>query len=276
MEIRAPKNESGLVRAFKEKDPHGFAVLYKMYVGLVRGIISRIIHNKDAEEDLVQDTMIKIWTSAEHYNASKGRLFTWILNVAKNTAIDFTRSKNRRRDRLTQEITTNQEASRCKESTEYNPENIDLHEIAASLKPELYEAIDVVFFKGYTHPEAAEEISIPLGTLKTRVRTALAELRKIFIYHSPSKGIETGSLHSLNKKSTCNHSRGIKQKRRSGIDPLGISVYSKEWDALFSAVCEKSSTAEKVDAKQNVSLLRGKRVIRTPQTFANPNTYANT
>lgn len=114
------------------------------------------------------------------YDAAKGRLFTWMLNIARNLAIDFLRSK---RHRNQQQILTDENALNNVPADVAAMERFDVIGIRkqlANLKPEQKQLIDLAYFGGYTQDEIAKETGIPLGTVKTRMRTAISELRKIF------------------------------------------------------------------------------------------------
>ena len=88
-----PFTEEELVSLLKNKDANAYNVLYDNYSSALYGIVSRIIPAEEIAQDLLQDVFIKIWKNIEKYDTSKGRLFTWMLNIARNSAIDYSRSK---------------------------------------------------------------------------------------------------------------------------------------------------------------------------------------
>ena len=105
----APNNkisltEEDLVRALKDRDKIAIQALYDMYSGALLGVIFRIVQHSEVAEDLLQDTFIKIWHSADSYDSSKGRLFTWMINIARNLSIDKLRSKDFRNASKNQDI----------------------------------------------------------------------------------------------------------------------------------------------------------------------------
>lgn len=140
----------------------------------------RIIPVEEIAEDLLQDTFLRIWNSTNHYDPSKGRLFTWMMNIARNLAIDKYRSKDFRNGGKNQNIENNVDLINQKNEIVFNADTLGLKEMVTGLKPEYHQVLDMVYFKGYTHVEAAEVLSIPLGTVKTRIRMAIIELRKHF------------------------------------------------------------------------------------------------
>ncbi|WP_348621835.1 RNA polymerase sigma factor [Pedobacter lusitanus] len=172
--------EEDLVRALKDRDKIAIQALYDMYSGALLGVISRIVQHSEIAEDLLQDTFIKIWHSADSYDSSKGRLFTWMINVARNLAIDKVRSKDFRNANKNQDIENNVDFIDQQRKVTFNADTMGLKDMVTALKPEFNSVLDMVYFKGYTHVEAAEELNLPLGTVKTRIRMAIMELRKYF------------------------------------------------------------------------------------------------
>lgn len=173
-------SEDQLVLAMKRRDTHAMHVLYDAYSGALMGVISRIIQHTEIAEDLLQETFIKIWNAAENYDPDKGRLFTWMLNIARNVAIDKLRSKDFRNAGKNQDIENNVDFIDAQKEISFNADTLGIKDMVDDLKPEFHAVLDLVYFKGYTHVEAAEELNLPLGTVKTRIRMAIMELRKKF------------------------------------------------------------------------------------------------
>lgn len=121
---------------------------------------------------------MRIWDRMETYDASKGRLFTWMLNIARNLAIDKTRSREISKDRKTDDIDDLVNRIDRKEQSEQNVETIGLKEVLGRLSKEQKFVVEYLYLKGYTQSEVAEEFNIPLGTVKTRLRLAMIELRR--------------------------------------------------------------------------------------------------
>ncbi len=151
-----------------------------MYSSSLFGVISRIINDTATAEDVLQDTFVKIWNSFPSYSTEKGRLFTWMVNIARNLAIDKIRSKDFKNQNKNQELENNVAFIDEQRNTVYKPELLGIKELVEKLKPEQKSILDLVYFKGYTHVEAADELGIPLGTIKTRLRMAIIQLRKHF------------------------------------------------------------------------------------------------
>ncbi len=172
--------EDTLITALNNREKIGAEALYDMYSTALMGIISRVIQDKEIAEDVLQETFIKIWNSISQYDSSKGRLFTWMVNVARNLAIDKVRSKDFRNHSKNQEIENNVTFIDEQRNTVYKPELLGLKELVLKLKPEQKTIVDLIYFKGYTHVEVSDELEIPLGTVKTRLRMGIIELRKYF------------------------------------------------------------------------------------------------
>jgi RNA polymerase sigma factor (sigma-70 family) len=172
--------EPELVLALQSKDSTVLKTLYSMYSSALYGVISRIIIHTELAEDVLQETFVKIWQSADHYDNSKGRLFTWMMNIARNLSIDKLRSKDFKNSLKNQDIENNVSFVDEQNKVTFNPDVLGVKQLVENLKPDLQAVLDLVYYKGYTHVEAAEKLNLPLGTVKTRIRLAIIELRRSF------------------------------------------------------------------------------------------------
>jgi RNA polymerase sigma factor (sigma-70 family) len=172
--------EDELVLALRNREKIAIEALYDMYSASLYGVISRIITDTATAEDVLQETFVKIWHSFSSYSTEKGRLFTWMVNIARNLAIDKIRSKDFKNQNKNQELENNVTFIDEQRNTVYKPELLGIKELVQTLKPEQKSILELVYFKGYTHVEAADELGIPLGTIKTRLRMAIQQLRKHF------------------------------------------------------------------------------------------------
>jgi RNA polymerase sigma factor (sigma-70 family) len=176
--ISLPEEE--LVSALRNREKIAMEALYDMYSASLFGVISRIVSETETAEDILQETFVKIWHSFSGYNAEKGRLFTWMVNIARNLAIDKLRSKDYKNQNKNQDIDNTVAIIDEQRNSVYKPELLGVKELVETLKPEQKAILDLVYFKGYTHVEAADELGVPLGTIKTRLRMAVQQLRKHF------------------------------------------------------------------------------------------------
>ena len=172
--------EINLVNSIRSGDERSLTILYKMYSPALLGIITRIVKNDEVALDVLQECFMKIWKSVEQYEETRGRFFTWMARLAKNHAIDYLRGrsyinscKNHDIDDLYTEVDS-------RNNTSYNPETIGLRNLTAQLKGSQKVILDLIYFEGYTQTEVAEELNIPLGTVKTRLRMAIQILRGYF------------------------------------------------------------------------------------------------
>lgn len=172
--------EPELVRALHQKDPAVLKTIYSMYSAALFGIISRIISHEEVAEDVLQETFVKIWQSSAQYDSTKGRLFTWMMNIARNLSIDKLRSKGFKNASKNQDIENSVGYIDATNRTIFNTDTLGIKQLVSDLKPDLKSVLDLVYFNGFTHVETAEKLNIPLGTVKTRVRLAIIELRKNF------------------------------------------------------------------------------------------------
>lgn len=176
----ANEREMKLVEGLKAGQKSAIEQLYKMYASSLLGVITRIVKYDEVAEDILQDTFLKIWKSVGQYDPSKGRLFTWMVNLARNTAIDQVRSKYYTNQGKTDDINEVLVDDFNHQQTELNPEIIGVKQLVLNLKSDQKAILDLFYFEGYTHTEVAEKLDIPLGTVKTKIRLSILALRKYF------------------------------------------------------------------------------------------------
>ncbi len=170
-----------LILQMQQKNEKAFERLYTMYSEALHGIIYSIVLEETIAEEVLQDTFIKIWDNSEAYDVKKGRFFTWILNIARNTAIDKTRSKNYKNSKKNLTTTNFVDILTSYDNLNSTTNAIGIKKFVDKLKPMCINIIELLFFKGYTQKDASEELEIPLGTLKTRNRNCLRDLRWLVI-----------------------------------------------------------------------------------------------
>lgn len=170
-------HESELVSMLKQRQEHAFNYLYDHYSGSLYAVIVSIVPDRELANDLLQEVFVKIWRQIESYDNAKGRLFTWMLNVARNASIDAIRSKNYQQSQQNRELTENvyEEGG----SVQMNTDKIGLRKIVHRLKDEYRVLVELSYFEGYTQDEISKLLQIPLGTVKTRLRTALTQLKQV-------------------------------------------------------------------------------------------------
>jgi RNA polymerase sigma-70 factor, ECF subfamily len=169
-----------IVVSLQSGNSQGYEILFDRYGAMLFGIISRIVRNEADAENLLQDCFVKIWRNVETYDPAKGKFTTWIINIARNTAIDFTRSKFYLHRRENQNLDTIVSSSLNIQDAPPSTDTMDLRQIVEKLTPQYRQVIEWMYFGGYTQQEISDEFDIPLGTVKTRARLALNELRQHF------------------------------------------------------------------------------------------------
>ena len=175
--------ETAFVKRLQDGDRAAFAELYDRYGKNLYGVIFTIVKNEPDAENLLQDTFVKIWRNIALYDAGKGRLFTWLVVIARRIALDFVRSSEFSGKQMIQSADT----LVSKEANSGESERLDhigLDKVLQHLAPHLKQVIDLQYFMGYTQQEVSEELGMPLGTVKSRTRTALTELRQLLSFES--------------------------------------------------------------------------------------------
>ena len=172
-----------MVLLLQRRDQQAFSYLYDNYAGALNGIIYRLVEDRELSEDILQEVFLKIWNNFASYDTRKGRLFTWMINIARNLTIDTLRSKEyKKQGKISgDEISVSNFSSDSKIVEKFD--GLGLRKQLLNLKPEQSSIIDLAYFKGFTQDEIARELSIPLGTVKTRMRAAILELRKILQFN---------------------------------------------------------------------------------------------
>jgi RNA polymerase sigma-70 factor, ECF subfamily len=177
---KAPPEETALVAQLQSGSQEGMAYLYDKYSPALFGVIVKIVGQQELAEDLLQDCLLKIWKNISSYDAAKGRLYTWMLNIARNVAIDASRSSAFKSAQANQELTEVVHIYTAGKTSDRPVDTIGVRELVEQLKPEHRELIDMMYFKGLSQSEIADQTGLPLGTVKTRVRAAMSTLRAYF------------------------------------------------------------------------------------------------
>lgn len=175
----ASYTEYELITLLKQKDEQAFNFLYDNYSGALYGVILKVVTDVDMAQDTLQDVFIKIWRNFDSFDNRKGSLYTWMLNIARNSAIDVLRSSGFRQSQKTGNIEENVYKDTRELMTHMPVDGIGLQKVIDQLKEEYRVIIELAYFKGYTQEDIAKELNIPVGTVKTRCRNALLQLKEI-------------------------------------------------------------------------------------------------
>lgn len=177
--IKTQYSEEQLIVLLKDRNENGFHYLYDHYSGALYGVILRIVQSKDYTEEIIQDVFVKIWNSIQQYDSSKGRFYTWMINIARNTAIDYLKSKSFQNELKNQPLPDFVYNSAELSTTNNSSDFIGFSNVLENLETDKKELIDLAYYQGYTQNEISEKLKIPLGTVKTKMRNALMKLKDL-------------------------------------------------------------------------------------------------
>ncbi len=179
MQSAVKYSEEDLITLLQRRDQTAFAYLYDNYSAALNGVIARMVDDTQLAEDILQETFVKIWNNFGQYDAAKGRLFTWMINITRNLTIDTLRSKGYKKQQKISQDENFVSSTQDKNFSTSKFDTIGIRKQVQNLKPDQKIIIDLAYFGGYTQEEISKEMRIPLGTVKTRMRTAIIELRKL-------------------------------------------------------------------------------------------------
>jgi RNA polymerase sigma-70 factor (ECF subfamily) len=174
--------DEDLISLVEESDAQAFAVLYDRHSRTSYSLAYRMMGEKQAAEDLVQDALLKVWRGAGSYRMERGSVRTWILSIVHNRGIDQLRSlasRRRMQDKVEASAPTSQASEAFAESWR-NAQREEVREALGTLPPEQLKILELAYFSGYTQVEIAELLDLPLGTVKGRMRLGLKKLQEYF------------------------------------------------------------------------------------------------
>lgn len=173
-------SEDELVASLKNMDRGAMSSLYRLYSDSLYRVISAIVVVDEVAQDLLQETFIRIWKSFSQYDPRKGRLYTWMARLARNISIDYLRSVNHRNYTNNEDLSEHTDYIDQTIQFSYNPELIGVRDMTRILNTDQKNTLELIYFKGYTHIQAAEELDISVGILRSRLQSAIVELRKAY------------------------------------------------------------------------------------------------
>ena len=158
------------------RDPNALGELYDTYNRLLYGLVLRILRNRDEAEEVLQEVFIQAWTRASTYHLSIGSPAGWLVGIARNKAIDRLRA-NRVRSGGTNPTATEGPVGNPEAQASVGEEYLDVQRALDTLPADQRDLIEQAYFLGFTHSELAERFRLPLGTVKTRIRSGMLTLR---------------------------------------------------------------------------------------------------
>jgi len=168
--------DQALLRRVAAGDESALASLYDRYAGVIYSVTNRILRDTGAAEEVVQDIFYQLWRSASQFDLARGSLPGWLLVIARNRAIDRLRGRSRKLLEETMEPVAT--ALALDTSAAQAEAMAKVRAALGSLPANQREALELAYFEGLTHTEIADRTGEPLGTIKTRLRTAVQSLKK--------------------------------------------------------------------------------------------------
>ena len=176
-EAQARISDEALVERLLRRDESALSELYDRYAGLLTSVLNRIVRDRQAAEEILQDVFYQLWRAPERFDASRGSLPGWLLVIARNRGISLLRKKN---------PAAGEELSEGAVALPFNLESAVSQQqmlgrvegALKSLPAEQRAAVELAYFEGMTHSEIAARTGDPLGTVKTRLRSAVETLRR--------------------------------------------------------------------------------------------------
>jgi RNA polymerase sigma-70 factor (ECF subfamily) len=170
--------DSELLQRIHQREEAALLVLYHRYSSLVYGLALRVLQNPTPAEEVTQDIFLKIWQRPERWNPAAGQFSSWLLTITRNAAIDRLRRERHGQTQTLEQLEAHGAATQTAEGQWYDGQL--LATLLEELPPEQRQLIELAFFQGYTHSELSEKLELPLGTVKTRLRSGLQKLRALW------------------------------------------------------------------------------------------------
>ncbi len=165
-----------MLQGLRAHDEQAYSYLYDHYSRALFAVLFSYVPQRDVAEDMLQEVLVKVWQRIHTYHESRGRLYTWMLNMARHHAIDRIRSKDFNNRLKTTGLADNVYGN---ESSHSSIGDAGLQKTLSNLPVESRTLLELAYFQGYTHEEIAGITGLPLGTIKTRIRNTILKLRKM-------------------------------------------------------------------------------------------------
>ena len=191
----AEQTDEELLNGLRERDVHALEVLYDRHSRLAYGLAYRILNDTSAAEDVVQEAFLSIWRQAASFDARRGSVRTWLLSIVHHRAIDWLRSRaNGRGDVQLDLVEHNLYAPDTWQTVSANVERERIRRALAALPAEQQRTVELAYFGGYSQPEIAAAMGVPLSTVKGRMRMAMQKLRVLLASGDPwANGLTAGT-----------------------------------------------------------------------------------
>ncbi|HEX4487074.1 MAG TPA: sigma-70 family RNA polymerase sigma factor [Terriglobales bacterium] len=177
VELKGASADAALVSAIRAGDPGAMALLYDRYGSVVYSVALRVLGDTGSAEDVLQEVFMQLWRNPNAFDSSRGNLAPWLAVIARNRAIDSIRKRHPETDvadvviSVEPDMAGDAERGRAMEK---------VRGALSSMPAAQRNALEMAYFEGLSHSEIAAKTGEPLGTIKTRIRTGLLSLRKVF------------------------------------------------------------------------------------------------
>ncbi len=168
-----------LITQFQKKNEAAFEAIYNLYFKSIYGVVFNIVREDGSAHEITQDVFVKAWQKSETYSPVKGRIFTWLLNIARNAAIDKIRSKEFRKNKQNLNVDFFVDIVEGHHNLDRTTDSIGIKTFVSRLTESCKRLIEFLYFRGYTQKETAETLEMPIGTVKTRNRKCMNSLRDL-------------------------------------------------------------------------------------------------
>jgi len=169
-----------VIRRIEQRDESALSELYERYGGLVYTIAYRVLQNNGVAEEVTQDTFLKVWNQIHTWDAQRGKLTTWLLTITRYAAIDRLRQEQRRHTQSAVSLDDLLNLIGTRDDTEWQDGDF-VRSLLIQLSTDQLQVIELSYFQGLSHGEMANKLNLPLGTVKTRVRSGLQRLRALWL-----------------------------------------------------------------------------------------------
>ena len=163
-----------IIELIRSKDEKGLELLYENYSRSLYGIAYRVLNNKEYAEEALQNSFLKVWKNIQQYDENKATLYTWMSQIVRYSSLDIRRLKSFERSQKTENLEPNVHIGKAQNTSS---DALDAKKILSGLEEKYSVVLEYLYLKGYTQQELSDELDIPLGTIKTRLRKAIAIIR---------------------------------------------------------------------------------------------------
>lgn len=170
--------EQRIIYLLNDGDKEAIQLVFKHYGPVLLNVILRVVGAREMAEDVLQQVLLKVWKNSDTFNQEKGSLFTWLVAISRNAALDKLKTKD---FKLSQKSKSALQVVAIENRPDSNNslEKLVARQMLEQLPENYHQLIKMSFFEGFSHQEISDRLNIPLGTVKTRIRMALKHLRAI-------------------------------------------------------------------------------------------------